>query len=60
MPFIRVSMWKGRTRLQKARIADRITSVLMDEAKCERDAVTVVFEEFDKGNWAKGGVPASR
>ena len=60
MPFVRVSMWAGRTYVQKAALADRITGVLIDVLNCPRDGVTVVFEDVDKKNWAMGGVLASK
>lgn len=59
MPFVRVSMWTGRTHEQKGRIASLITEAMTKVAEIPAEATTVVFDEVDKGNWVIGGVPAS-
>jgi len=59
MPFVRVSMWSGRTHEQKAGIAKLITEALTKAADIPAEATMVVFEDIDKENWAIGGVPAS-
>lgn len=55
MPVIRVCMWKGRTHEQKAELARALTQAMVDIGKTTADATTIIFEEVDKANWAKGG-----
>lgn len=55
MPIIRVSMWKGRTREQKEKLAEAITKSFTDTCKCQKEHVWIVFEDVDKGDWAIGG-----
>ena len=55
MPVITVRLWTGRTREQKAELALRITDAMVEVAACERDTVRVIFEDYDKGDWAIGG-----
>jgi len=55
MPVLRVSMWKGRTHEQKAELAKALTNVVTEILKAPPEATTIIFEEVDKENWAKGG-----
>jgi 4-oxalocrotonate tautomerase len=55
MPFIEVKLWEGRTREQKAELARRMTDVLVEVAGCAPGAVSIVFEDYAKGDWAEGG-----
>ena len=55
MPVIHVAMLKGRSRDQKARLAKSITQAFVDIAKTTPEAVTVVFSDHAKDNWAIGG-----
>ncbi len=59
MPIIRVEMWPGRTRVQKAELAKAITEAMVKIAKTAPDATTVIFEDIAKENWAIGGKLAS-
>jgi len=59
MPIVRVEMWPGRTREQKAELARLITDVMVKVAGTTPEATTVVFEDVLKENWAVGGVLAS-
>ena len=59
MPVIRVSMWKGRTHEQKAELAKAITNVMVEVGKTKAEAVTIIFEEVEKENWAIAGSLAS-
>ena len=58
MPIVQVQMWEGRTEDQKERIAKEITDIMVSVAKAPRDAVTVVFTEYKRTNWAEGGILA--
>lgn len=55
MPVIRIDMLNGRSREQKSEIAEVLTRELARIAKCKPDDVQIVFNEYDRGNWAKNG-----
>ena len=55
MPILRVSLWSGRTKQQKAELARALTDTLVEVAKVPAQAVTIQFEEMPKENWATGG-----
>jgi 4-oxalocrotonate tautomerase len=59
MPIVRVEMWPGRTREQKAELAGAITDAVVRIAGTTPEATTVVFEDVAKENWAVGGVLSS-
>ena len=59
MPIVRVEMWPGRTREQKAELARVITEAMVDIADTTAEATTVIFEDIARENWAIGGVLAS-
>jgi 4-oxalocrotonate tautomerase len=59
MPIVRVEMWPGRTKSQKAELARVITDALVNIAKTTPEATTVIFEDVAQENWATGGVLAS-
>ena len=59
MPIVRVEMWPGRTREQKAQLARVITEAIVDIADTNAEATTVIFEDVARENWAIGGVLAS-
>ena len=58
MPIVRISMWTGRTREQKADLAKAITDAMVDVGKTTPEATIVVFEDVPKQNWAQSGVLA--
>jgi 4-oxalocrotonate tautomerase len=59
MPIVRVEMWPGRTKAQKAELARLITEAVVTVAHTTPEATTVIFEDVPKENWAIGGVLAS-
>ncbi len=56
MPCVQITLLKGRTAEQKRRIAARVTDVLVEEAKTNRDGVVVTFLDVDTDSYARGGV----
>ncbi len=56
MPLIQITLLKGRTSEQKRRIAERVTDVLVEEAKTNREGVVVTFIDVDTDSYARGGV----
>ncbi len=59
MPIVRVEMWPGRTKEQKAELARAITNAVVRIAGTTPEATIVVFEDIAKENWAQGGVLAT-
>jgi 4-oxalocrotonate tautomerase len=55
MPILRVSLWTGRTKDEKAQLAKDLTDTMVETAKAPAMAVTFMFEELPKENWATGG-----
>jgi 4-oxalocrotonate tautomerase len=56
MPIIRVSLWSGRTKEQKAELAKALTETMSNVGKVPAEAVTIMFEELPKENWATKGI----
>jgi len=54
MPVIEVSLWEGRTREQKKRIAKAITDAFVKE-DVPASAVHVIFRDVKKENWCIAG-----
>ena len=55
MPLLRVSLWTGRTREQKAKLAKARTDTMGGAASVPPESVTIQFDELPKENWATGG-----
>jgi 4-oxalocrotonate tautomerase len=55
MPFVEVKLFEGRTREQKAELARRFTDAMVEVGGCSPEAVSIVFEDYAKGDWAEGG-----
>lgn len=56
MPLIQVTMLKGRTVEQKRKVAERITQVMVEDAKAAKEAVVVTFIEVTSEDYASAGV----
>ena len=59
MPIVKVSMWSGRTKQQKAELAKAITDAMVNIGKTTPEATIIVFEDVSKDDWAEAGVLAS-
>ena len=59
MPIVRVEMWPGRTKAQKAELARAITEAMVSIAKTTPEDTTVIFDDVAKENWAVAGMLAS-
>ena len=55
MPLIQITLLKGRTTEQKRRIAQRMTDVLVEEAKTAKEGIVVTFVDVEKDSYARGG-----
>ena len=58
MPIIEVKLWADQTRKQKADLARRLTEATVEVVGCPPRAVTIVFEDYPKSDWAIGGLLA--
>jgi len=56
MPILRVSLWSGKTKEQKAELAKALTDTMVRVAKVQPEAVTIMFEELPKDNWSSKGI----
>ncbi len=56
MPIATVQLLKGRTKEQKAAMAEDITAAIAKHGNVPREAVTVVFTEVTRDDWAQAGV----
>ena len=52
--MVQVSVWAGMSEEAKKKVAEGMTKVLT-ELGIPREAVTVIFYEIPKANWATGG-----
>jgi len=59
MPIIRVEMWKGATKEEKAKLAKALTDDLAAIAKKKPQSINVLFTDYEKEDWAIGGELAS-
>ncbi|MGB1748703.1 MAG: 2-hydroxymuconate tautomerase [Dehalococcoidia bacterium] len=59
MPVVNVALYAGRTKEQKAELAQAITKAISHTAGIPDSATTVIFQDVDKDNWSNGGVLAS-
>ena len=55
MPIIRVEMFEGRDRSQKAKIAKALTDAFIETAGGNPAGVTIRFTDASKEDWAVGG-----
>jgi len=59
MPIVRVEIWENRSKDFKRSLAKDITQTIIKHIPCPEKAVTVIFSEIPKDNWAIGGELAS-
>jgi len=57
MPLIIVSMYPGRTKVQKEEFAKAVTKSAVEILKTKENHVIVVFDENPKENWYMAGNP---
>ena len=53
MPHVIVKLWPGKSRQQKARLAEEITKDVMDVLDYGEESVSVAFEEVSPQDWAE-------
>ena len=59
MPVIRIEMYEGRTVAQKRACAEAVTKAFIDTCGGTPAAVTIIFCDVSKGDWASAGRLAS-
>ena len=55
MPGVTVEWYEGRSAEQKQEIAEKVTDVLVEVGKTQREQVWVKFVDSPKSEWAIGG-----
>lgn len=55
LPIITVKLAKGRTREQKQKFVESITEEAVRTLDVKEEWVTVLFEEYERENWASNG-----
>lgn len=58
MPLVEVTLFAGRTREQKARIARLISDALIDVGNADPSSVHVVFRDCAEHDWLKSSEPS--
>ena len=55
MPYIKVSLYPGRSEEQKQEFAKAVTDSAVEILKTKKEHVIVVFDENPKENWFLAG-----
>jgi 4-oxalocrotonate tautomerase len=56
MPSIQITMLKGRSIEVKRKLVQRLTDVMVEEAKTTKEGVVVTIVEVEREDYARGGV----
>jgi len=56
VPLIQITMLKGRSTQQKRRLVERLTDVMAEEAKTQKEGIVVTIVEVEREDYARGGV----
>ncbi|MFN3407190.1 MAG: tautomerase family protein [Caldimicrobium sp.] len=54
MPIVKISLFSGRDKELKKKIAEEITDVLVQNLKISPEAVIILFEDIEKHNFYQG------
>ncbi|MGJ7922399.1 tautomerase family protein [Neobacillus sp. LXY-4] len=55
MPIITVKIAKGRTSDQKQQFVEAVTKEAVKTLNVKAEWVTIIFDEYDRENWASNG-----
>lgn len=55
MPLVQINWYAGRTKEQKAAVAKAFTEDMVRILECKPEAVTIIFRDVSKEDWAKAG-----
>ena len=53
MPIVKIELYAGRTKEQKAELAKAITDAVVNIARTTADETIVIFTDVERENWAK-------
>jgi 4-oxalocrotonate tautomerase len=56
MPYVQITWVEGRSADQKRKIAERITTVLVEDGRARRENIHVAFHDVPATNYAEAGV----
>jgi 4-oxalocrotonate tautomerase len=56
MPHVQITWVEGRTSEMKRSIAERITTVLIEDGRAKRENIHVSFHDLPATNYAEAGV----
>ena len=56
MPHVQITWVEGRTQEMKRSIAERITTVLIEDGRAKRENIHVSFHDLPATNYAEAGV----
>ena len=59
MPIIKMELFQGRTKEQKAKLAEAFTRSVEEIIGTAPENTVVLFQDVSKDDWAKGGKLAS-
>jgi len=59
VPYINIYLLDGRTEEQKREMASRITDVVSEVGKVQREMVHILFIDMPRTNISKGGILVS-
>jgi 4-oxalocrotonate tautomerase len=55
MPIVTIEWYEGRSPEQKKELAEKLTELLVDVGKTQREHVWIRFVDSPKSEWAMGG-----
>jgi 4-oxalocrotonate tautomerase len=55
VPIVTIEWYEGRSPDQKRELAEKLTDLLVDVGKTEREHVWIRFVDSPKSEWAMGG-----
>ena len=55
MPIVTIEWYDGRSPEQKREIAEKLTDLLVEVGKTQREHVWIRFVDSPKSEWAMGG-----
>ena len=55
MPIVTIEWYEGRSPEQKKELAEKLTELMVDVGKTQREHVWIRFVDSPKSEWAMGG-----
>ena len=55
MPVVTIQLLSGRSKEQKAKLAQAVTDAIVDIAKAKPEGVQVIFSYVEREDWASAG-----